>query len=342
MERTSEHQQQDKFEKHEAIKIESRIPEEEKDQVTPAEGAVLPEDDSDRILELRDQLKTEQTEETEEKKPKERTVPTGKSRLVKAFEKLIPMGFRIEVSGQENLREIKDDEDPVIAFSHITDNDAVIAMAGLGKAMEANPRFGQTKLVQMEDNFNNPFFKNVVKATGKENWLSVSVFGDADHRVNKFTPQDFQSINQALEEGYPIAIAESLDPNSDGWNLSSKTGNGAARLALEGNTIIPVTVEINAPMPMKKEFKSQVLALWQLVKRPKTKVHFGEPIRLEPDSAPQIIDTVLTKRAEGKEISREELDEFKKAKDKVNQISKLIKTSIAEMLPTERRGIWKE
>lgn len=218
--------------------------------------------------------------------------------------------------------------------------DLTIALAGIGKASSENDRFGQTKLVQMADNLKNAFFQNVVQKTGEENWLTISVFGDADNRVNKYNPNDFKEIEDALKQGFPIAIAESLDARSDGWNLSDKVGNGAARLALAGNVVIPIAVEIDEKLPMQAAFGDQVLMLWKLIKRPRAKVIIGEPIRVEPNPNVDDIDSVLEKRASGEKTSKEYMEKFRSARQDLKQTSTDIKYAIADLLPEDRRGKW--
>ncbi|MDP3997720.1 MAG: hypothetical protein Q8P73_04445 [bacterium] len=243
-------------------------------------------------------------------------------RLLKAIDALNKTVVgKVEVFGKENLKELKPDENVIIATSHIEDPDVTLAVSVLGRSLDiaiTNQSVHHTFLGEPGVNIG-------MRIAGRENFLPISYKKSEGKKVSVFDPADFDAMKEPMTNGKSLVVA-AQNPTFTGQ--LGKGGVGAVYLAqITGKRILPFAVDMD-----KKE---------GLLKRPDARTHIGKPFELEHIDGIENLVSLDQKRKEGT-LSPEERQNYKDLLSTLKQQSEFVMRNIAVMLPEEKRGIYRE
>lgn len=239
----------------------------------------------------------------------------------------------IPVVGKELLKEIPPNRKVIIATTHLCDSDVPIAGLALSDSFDIAIVHHSTHDNLLED----PVSWVGAAIAGRKNFLSVNSRKQDGKVVTNFVPEDFEPMEDALDKGKTIVIA-AHNPTY-GWKLPQKGGLGAAYLAqLSDALILPVSINVESAS------KTGTLADMKKVvstskKKFSAQVSVGHPIDLKKIEVERIAE-ILKKRKEGNVLSPEEKKEFSEIHTKLQEQAEVVMSSLAAMLPPEKRGVW--
>lgn len=241
------------------------------------------------------------------------------------------------VDGLENLTAIPENQELIIATTHLSDIDMETAISTVSPYRDVSVASQSTHL-------ENPIFGRLMRwATENEIYGVSSKFGKKPNWLPafRFNPKDYEAMKAPLEKGRAMVIAAHRPTHE--WELPDKPGLGAIYLAqISGGVILPTAVDVQYPefidlSPIGKG----VLKRLVLGKRPDVKVTFGTPIQLTP--IPQEEISVAGKFLNHDERHKMTADEIQQAKlvlEKLQLQGAEVMKSLANMLPQSKRGRW--
>ena len=236
---------------------------------------------------------------------------------------------KIEVTGKENIDEIPPGAKVVIVVTHISDLDLPVAIKTLGHDFDIVVTAQSTNFNFLED----PVGYTVTKIAGAENFLPVDYAKVNGGKRAEFNPDNFDSMNKALEEGKEIVIA-AHNPTKDG-----KLGNGSVGpiylAQISGAIILPVSVNLKTAEALGIDGENKIKTM---LKKPDTEVYIGKPIKLDQLEGVDEIKKIMNKRAQGEKISNEERSKFRVIVSELREQSDVVMNELAGMLPEAKRG----
>ncbi len=274
-----------------------------------------------------DQSESEKIQKTETSK-----------RLLMALESTRLNFSKIEVIGEDNLKEIPEGARVVIAVDHLNNLSIPTAALEMGRRLPIQISNQSTQFSWKE----NPGGRVGVVVGGEENFKGID-YDAATNEPRSFNPENFDDMLKPLEEGYAIIVAAHNPVNTN--ELPEKAGYGAAYLAgIADAYILPVSINIKAEvhtMEGKAGLLKNVKAAIDMMKnRPEAEVTIGKPHKLGEEKDIQQFHFLFMKRKETGRLSTEEMEEFKRLRASLNEASNKIMQELAEMLPEEKRGAW--
>jgi len=243
---------------------------------------------------------------TEIKKPLE----TRTKRLaVVCKASLKPIFSEIKVFGYQNLDKLPKDRPIIFATTHLSNTDVTIAASEL--ATKYNIKIVQASTHDYPMQSPSGYISKIVG--GNENFISIRTKKVDGKEKGFFRPEDYEPMVEHLRGG-PILMAAYY--NSDkkyvddvlqsGVVLPEKGGVGAIWLAQKSKAIIvPTAIDINKKLAV---------------------VNFGEALDLEK------IDEI--------DLFKNDLEKTRMISEKLREQSDLLMSSLAKMLPVEKRGRW--
>jgi hypothetical protein len=271
-------------------------------------------------------------EGNQEEKPK---LETSK-RLMAALETTRLNFSKIEVIGEEHLKEIPEGARVIIAVDHLNNLSIPAAALVMGRRLPIQISNQSTQFSFRE----NPGGHLGVAVGGKDNFKGI----DYDAETNEpkpFNPENFDAMLDPLNEGYAIIVAAHNPVNTN--VLPEKAGYGAAYLAgIADAYILPVSVNVKSEVRVM-EGKAGILknikgTVDMLKNRPEAEVTIGKPRKVSEEKEIQRFHYLFMKHKEMGRLTPEELEEFKKLRGSLNAASEEIMEDLAEMLPEEKRG----
>lgn len=216
---------------------------------------------------------------------------------------------KITVVGLQNLEKIPKGSKVIFATNHTEDINVPIAAAILARNFD---------IAIVDESTHHNFFAYPlvclgIKIAGTKNFLPLDYVKDKNHvwRPGHFNPKNFEEMAKALNSGKSIVIAA----HNPGRPIPEKAGWGAVYLAMKANAyIVPIAIDLKDT---------------NLAKKPDVTVKIGKPTKLSP------IDTEAIKQ-----IASQDKKRFKAAKEKLRPHTNWLMTTLASMLPEEKRGIW--
>jgi 1-acyl-sn-glycerol-3-phosphate acyltransferase len=238
---------------------------------------------------------------------------------------------KIEVLGWENLEKIKPDDKVILAISHISDLDVPIAGYALCH------RFNLAAAHQsMQTFWHDPSVYLGMLLAGKKNFFPIDYQKSGDSRQGLFNPENFVKMKINLENSDKTLIIAAHSPSRN-WRLE-KSGVGAVFLTqiMKDAIIIPVAVNIQSAEPLgmgRNRFKT-------ILARPRAKVMIGKSIKIPVLPEFKNLDSIIEKMERGQKITDNERQKFMDLRGLLREKSGVIMSSLARMLPTEKRGIF--
>lgn len=266
------------------------------------------------------------------------------NQLAKASRLLSERLFDVETEGLENLEEIPEGTPIIFVTTHMCDYEVPIVAGQVGKYYDVAVADASTH----ESPFKNPGGYMGRLIGGRRNFLSVDFTGKKG--TNKqgidgrgaFNPNNYKLMRRRMkEDGRPVVMAGYFDTNyvNHKWQLPNRGGNGAAFLSqiVEGAVLVPVAVDIKSEKP----FGMGTGDVWQvLMEKPETRVAIGKAIMPSKIEKIENFGKILTKRKRGVKLTAEDRGEFSRIHQEIEGLSAQIMSSLAEMLPKEKRGKW--
>lgn len=222
---------------------------------------------------------------------------------------LKPMFSEIKVSGHQNLEKIPKDRQIIFATTHLSNTDVTIAASELAK--EYNIKIVQASTHDYPMQSPSGYISKIVG--GSENFISIRTKKVNGKEKGFFRPEDYNPMVEHLKNG-PILMAAYYNSDKRYVDnalqkdvvLPEKGGVGAIWLAQKSNSVIvPTTIDINKKLAV---------------------VHFGEALDLEK------IDEI--------DSFKNDLEKTRDISEKLRKQSNLLMSSLAKMLPAEKRGSW--
>ena len=257
--------------------------------------------------------------------------------MIKKVQKLIEVQFRnVEITGENNLKEISPDDKVIFAITHISDSDVPIAISVLGRYfLDIVVADSSTHRSILE----NPMAFLGTKIAGERFFASVSHTKKDGKERGSFDPADFLPMTEILEGGGKIIIAAYYKPDI-GPHLPDKGGYGAVYLSeLTGATIIPVAIDIKTNVADMKSFSS-------IISRPDVVVNIGKPIlyvgdyKNDEEGGIKNLSHLIDKRKNNEAFTENERTEFSTSLGKLREKSSGVMQELATLLPEDKRGIW--
>lgn len=243
------------------------------------------------------------------------------------------------VEGLENLTNIPKNEKVIITPNHLSDIDIETVIATVAPYRDVSVADQSTHLEV-------PIFGSIMQFLGENELYGVSSkFGKKKTWLPTFrlNPQDYEAMKVPLEKGRALVIA-AHQPTHE-WKLPAKPGIGGILLAQKtGATILPTAVDIKCPEFIDlSPINFGVLKRLFLGKRLDVKVTFGKPIRLEPIPSEEIkILEKFLNHDERHGMTKDEIQIARTTFKKLQSQGSEVMQSLANMLPQEKRGIWKD
>jgi hypothetical protein len=261
--------------------------------------------------------------------------PHTSKRLMLALETAVKLSIKeVSVSGKESLALIPPGKRVIIVTSHISDMDVPIVASVLG------PDFD---LTIANESTHHSFFQHPgpnigMKLAGKDNFIGVDFKPQPGTKPNQgqFNPENFEPMSEALERGKTVIIAGHSPTNK--MELQ-KGGYGAVYLAgmTEGVVLLPVAVNLYGKEDMTNEELHTVKK-----EKPSARVEIGQPIELNKIPGIEELGLLMEKRKGGVILDKTERERFSKLTDSLREHSQFVTARIAEMVPNEKRGSYKE
>ncbi len=217
------------------------------------------------------------------------------------------------IEGGGNLTALPTSKPTVIAVSHISDADVLIAASTLA------PHFRDLVITNQSTQYNGgePPLWAGMRLLGLHHFLPISYGGPQGARKGHFEPKDFEAMRSALSRGSTLLVA-AHEPSFG--IMSQKPGLAAPYLSFTcspGVTVVPVGVRMDYPIKAEN-FTRDVLRRG----RPSATVHIGAPFECTEYSG---LNGVAN-RAQMSTLLGEKLES--------------IMRRVAEVLPQENRGPW--
>lgn len=270
-------------------------------------------------------------------KEREKVTPL---RLRLAIKALVEMSTKkVEVIGKDNLNKIPNGKKVIIAASHCSDLDVNIIFSELANNFDI-----AITNQSIHHEFGKELSTNIgLMAAGKDNFLPIKVEkvknkNGKEVKKSYFNPDDFPLMEKKMDEGKTILMA-AHNPSDNGE--LARGGYGIPYLSSlnkDDVVILPVAVNLKSAegVGMHNDFTKT------MANRPEAEVIIGKPFQLEKikgiENAPIIMKK--GKHGEGKRTG-EEVKEFNELADKLREQSNRMMEKIADLLPEEKRGIYK-
>jgi len=259
--------------------------------------------------------------------PSEAKKESSPKRLMLSIEALLKLQVgKVEVSGQEHLKDIPPNRKLVIATTHISDLDVPITVGSLGHDLD---------LAVVNMSVHHSLREEAgtflgVMASGRDNYIPVDFNRDKETGVKTaglFNPQNFEPMRSALNKGKRVLIA-AHNPSHDAE--LGEPGYGAAYLAeLEGAMILPVGVQLLG----EKELGMYGTGAKTFAHKPDAKVSIGQPFELEKIQGLEELGQIMAKRQSGEKLTKENLQRFSELKKSLKEQSEILLQHIAGLLP---------
>lgn len=272
-----------------------------------------------------------------EKFPKPEIAPERKAtpkRLMMAIETMLKTQVKdILINGMEHLSEVPKDKKIIVAVSHITDIDVLLAIKALGNDFDlavANPSF--------HHKFSEEWPTNIgLRIAGKDNFFPIDFKKNGEEKKpSAFNPENFEPMQKAMEGGKSMAIA-AHSPSHAG--RLEKGGYAAVYLsALTDAIIIPVGINLKSEKPVGMYENP----LETLKKRPDAEINIGIPFNLEKIEGIEDLAAISSKRKRGEKLTEVDVDRFSDLAKQLRKQSDLLMKKISELVPEEKRGIYKD
>ncbi len=272
-----------------------------------------------------------------EESAEEKKLETSK-RLLMALESVRLNFSKIEVIGEEYLKEIPEGAKIVIAVDHLNNLSIPTAALELGSRLPIQISNQSTQFSFRE----NPGGNIGVVAGGKKNFKGIDYDSETD-KPKTFNPENFDEMLDPLSEGYAMVVAAHNPVNNN--KLPEKGGYGAAYLASIADAyVVPVSVNIKSEVHVM-EGNAGIInnlkgAVSMLKNRPEAVISIGKPRKVAEEANIQKFHSLFMKRKESGRLSADELEEFKRLRASLNSASNEIMEDIAIMLPEEKKGTW--
>lgn len=247
----------------------------------------------------------------------------------------------IEVRGEENLKDLPPNAKVIFATTHISDLDVVIPIAKLGKQFRMRAVNASVQHDFREDARTNIFLRVI----GEDNTMPVDMkwgdhpeTGKKEYYTKKFNPDNFVPMKEALEEGDAIVMAAYTPvPIKDG-KIPDQEGHGAVYLAeISDAIIVPIAINIQSEDPHMGINRTPTHSLKG---RPAAEMIIGKPIALDKIEGVERFNDLIQNPGEG-EVRKEITEERKRIEEGLRTQSDIVMQSLADLLPEERRGKWK-
>lgn len=277
----------------------------------------------------------DENENNEIKNPKEKeTTPIRLRLALKLQEKLT--SSEVNVNGLENLESIPDGANIIFATTHIADTDITTAAAELCDRYD----IAMTNMSLHHELPKEPSTYMAICLAGISNFLPIRYEKtEGTSKQGFFNPDDYPTIKNAMEDGKAIVMA-AHNPSGGKWELP-RGGYGApyvSSLAADNVYIVPISVNVNSETPTGI-FETMPKTI---IKRPKSDMHIEKPIVLDKIDNIDEFGKALKKRATGAILSTEEIAIFRDIKDKLRAQSDIIMHNLAQHIPNNKRGPYKE
>lgn len=245
----------------------------------------------------------------------------------------------ISVSSKAHLKEIPSGRKVIFVTTHVTDIDVPATAYAM---RDFNPVIAHHST--HEDFLKDPVSWMGFVIAGRKNFLPVEAREREGKVRGDFDPEDYVRMEQVLEDGRSLVIA-GHNPTYDG-KLSRKGGIAAAYLAQKtGALIVPVSVNLGAEATIGADIlKTAIKKGIKDRKRPTMEISIGHPIDFTKFAKidVQAMDNFLRKRKEGGDLSPEDIEEYRNVIRQLREQSSHVMSSLAAMLPPEKRGTWIE
>jgi hypothetical protein len=273
--------------------------------------------------------KTEQPEkQIEEKTEKQEKTPAPLRLYGDKVVDLFCKDFSVE--GKENIEKAKKDDPEakfIITAAHLNNLDVPAALKVFGNDFNIQMT-GESVLLEKMKYLGH---RAMITVGGRENFTPLDYIEDKDGKHGEFNPENFDELEGKMTEGKTPWIANhpfSLD------GKMKRSSIGPVYLAAKTKAIlIPTALEVSGG---SANLEGALESAKTLVDRSKAVYHIGEAFKL-PDIDVSIIEDVLTKRKNGENISREDLEKFSVVHAKLREQADLLGEKIAELLPEEKR-----
>ncbi len=245
----------------------------------------------------------------------------------------------ITVEGKENIKAIPEGAKVVIMPTHLTDLDVTLAIHAVARELNVS-----VMNVSIHHKFWGPQGEKGTNLSlhiaGKKNFLPIDFInresGDKDPKM--FNPENFERAAKDMEAGKGIIISvhrgkqEALEDLDD-----VRGGYGGVYLAsLAPNTyILPITVKLDKPSGMYAD------PMKTLKNRPNASVLIGKPFQLEKTEGMEHLSEIDKKRKEGKELTKEDREEFSRLADALREKSKGVMKRMSEQLAIQTKKLAK-
>lgn len=247
---------------------------------------------------------------------------------------------KIEVVGENHLKQIPEGAKVVIAVDHLNNLSIPTAALELGKRL---PIKISNQSIQF-DFRKNPGGGLGVVLGGKENFKGID-YDMATKEPKPFNPENFEDMLGSLDEGYAVIIAAHNPVNTN--KLPEKAGYGAAYLAgIADAYVLPVSVSIKSEVHVMEGdagiLKNIKGTLNMVANRPEAQVAIGEPYKPKQENDIREFHALFMKRKREGRLSSEEKEEFSRLRNSLSGGSEKIMKHLAVLLPEEKQGAWKE
>lgn len=245
-----------------------------------------------------------------------------------------------EVRGKEHLKEIPHGRRVIIATTHISDLDTSLVISALGNDFDL--------AVASESTMLNPrqhlrAYAGVL-AAGPRNFRGVDYRSTSRGNVpGLFNPENFATMADAMKNGKDILIV-AHNPSREG--TLTRGGYGPAYLSqiVDGAIILPVAVNVKGEEQVlvgqnaMRTFAKNISTL----QRPDAEVVIGKPIVPKHIEGIEQFNTLLEKRRGPDKLTEDDVAEFHRLSQQLKAQSREIMMALAEMLPEEKRGPFRE
>ena len=247
---------------------------------------------------------------------------------------------KIEMRGEENLKDLPPDAKVIFATTHISDQDVIMPVAKLGD------RF-RMKVVNasLQHDIRGHTIPNLgLRAMGIENTIPVDIkwgeskdTGREEYYSKQFNPENFLPMQDALEDGDAVVMAAYTPVPMKTGELPDKGGNGAVYLAeMSGAVIVPIAVHIRSEDPNMGMARTPGHSLKE---KPVAEMIIGKPIVLEKIEGIEKFADLIENPGEG-DARKENTVERKRIAKNLKAQSDVVMQSLADLLPEERKGKW--
>lgn len=240
-----------------------------------------------------------------------------------------------KTEGLDQLKEYKanhGEEKFIVSASHLNNLDVPAVLKTLGKDFNLQLT-GESVLLEKMKYIGNRLLINL---GGRENFTPLDYKENKDGKHGSFNPDNFVELQEKMKSGktpwiaaHPFALDGKMKRGSIGpVYLAAKTNATVIPTALE---VIGGSVNLEGAKESAKTLMNRSQAIY----------HIGTPIKFPPLDV-SIIDEVINKKAQGQEITREELAAFTTTHQALKDHAEILAQAISSMLPEEKRGYYSE